>query len=199
MDRRATCLTTARASRNGSVVIRMESATKNVPIASRTHGAKMSNFGTREGRRGRGWMSARRPSGRRCRRGGHRNTRETRGDARRDDSGEHIVERFRRRASFRGSRIASESTNLRQRILVRFAARLREREAPRALIPQSRARGDRPHAYGGRHRGPRRDRDRRRGHPPPSLSSQRDDQCRHEKPNVAKKQIAARPVADLLG
>jgi hypothetical protein len=68
-------------------VIRMESATKNVPIASRTHGAKMSNFGTREGRRGRGWMSARRPSGRRCRRGGHRNTRETRGDARRDDSG----------------------------------------------------------------------------------------------------------------
>ena len=79
--------------------------------------------------------------------------------------GEHIVERFRRRASFRGSRIASESTNLRQRILVRFAARLREREAPRALIPQSRARGDRPHAYGGRHRGPRRDRDRRRGHP----------------------------------
>ena len=34
----------------------------------------------------------------------------------------------------------------------------------------------------------------------PSLSSQRDDQqCRHEKPNVAKKQIAARPVAELRG
>ena len=47
-QRRATCLTTARASRNGSAVIRMESTTKNVPIASRTHGAPMSNCG-REG------------------------------------------------------------------------------------------------------------------------------------------------------
>ena len=105
-----------------------------------------------------------------------------------------IVERFRRRASFRGSQIASESTNLRQRILVRFAVRLREREAPRALIPQSRARVDRTHAYGGRYRGPCCDRDRRRCHPRASLSRRaltNSVAAKRKSRNVAQKQIAS--------